>query len=91
MESGIIFNTDEWNAAMTAAVEGEDEATILKLNNMATDAEYYAQLSNMSVSEIENRKNILTEYNNKKFRETGSGMEGNYARNLEITKNIYQN
>ena len=86
MESGIIFNADEWNAAMAAAVEGEDETTILKLNNMATDAEYYAQLSNMSVSEIENRKNILTEYNNKKLRETGSGMEGNFARNLEITK-----
>jgi len=86
LESGIIFNKDEWNAAMTAAVEGEDEATILKLNNMAIDAEYYAQLSNMSVSEIENRKNILTEYNNKKLRETGSGMEGKYARNLEITK-----
>ncbi len=86
MESGIIFNADEWNAAMTTAIEGEDEATKIKLENMATDAEYYAQLSNMSVAEIENRKNILTEYNNKKLRETGSGMEGNYARNLEITK-----
>ena len=86
MESGIIFNEDEWNAAMTAAIEGEDEATQIKLTNMATDASYYSQLSNMSVSEIENRKNILTEYNNKKLRETGSGMEGNYARNLEITK-----
>ena len=86
MESGIIFNEDEWNAAMTAAIEGNDQATQIKLTNMATDASYYSQLSNMSVSEIENRKNILTEYNNKKLRETGSGMEGNYARNLEITK-----
>lgn len=86
MESGIIFNEDEWNAAMTAAIEGNDQATQIKLTNMATDASYYSQLSNMSVAEIENRKNILTEYNNKKLRETGSGMEGNYARNLEITK-----
>ncbi|BAQ86594.1 unnamed protein product [uncultured Mediterranean phage uvMED] len=86
MESGIIFNEGEWNAAMTAAIEGNDQATQIKLTNMATDASYYAQLSNMSVAEIENRKNILTEYNNKKIRETGSGMEGNYARNLEITK-----
>jgi len=86
MESGIIFNEDEWNAAMTAAIEGNDQATVIKLNNMATDASYYSELSNMSVAEIENRKNILTEYNNKKLRETGSGMEGNYARNLEITK-----
>ena len=86
MESGIIFNEGEWNAAMTAAIEGNDLATQIKLKNMATDASYYSQLSNMSVAEIENRKNILTEYNNKKLRETGSGMEGNYARNLEITK-----
>ena len=86
LESGIIFNSDEWEKAMATAIEGNDEVTALKLQNMAKDAEFYSILSSMSVAEIENRKNILTEYNNKKLRETGSGMEGNYARNLEITK-----
>jgi hypothetical protein len=40
----------------------------------------------MSVADIENRRNILTEYKNKKLREEGKGMELKYARNLEITK-----
>jgi hypothetical protein len=70
---------------MVTAIEGEDQKTILKLTTMSEDAETYSQLSTMSVADIENRKNILTEYKNKKLRE-GKGMELNYARNLEITK-----
>ena len=86
LESGkIIYDQDEFNAAMVTAIEGEDQKTILKLTTMSEDAETYSQLSTMSVADIENRKNILTEYKNKKLRE-GKGMELNYARNLEITK-----
>ena len=48
--------------------------TILKLNNMAEDAETYLQLSTMSISDIENRKNILQEFVNKKSRD-GKGTE----------------
>ena len=85
LESGIIFDQGEWNAAMAAAVAGGDEKTILKLNNMAEDAETYLQLSTMSISDIENRKNILQEFANKNLRE-GKGTELKYAKNLEITK-----
>ena len=85
LESGIIFDQGEWNAAMAAAIAGDDKATILKLNNMAEDAETYLQLSTMSVSDIENRKNILQEFANKNIRE-GKGTEIKYAKNLEITK-----
>ena len=59
--------------------------TILKLKNMAEDAETYLQLSTMSVSDIENRKNILQEFVNKNIRD-GKGTEVKYSKNLEITK-----
>ena len=54
---------------------------------MIEDAPIYAQLSTMSVADIENRVNILTEYKNKKR----EGMELNYARNLEISKKYLAN
>ena len=85
LESGIMYDQDEWNAAWQTATEGNDQKTLLKLKNMADDAAIYSQLSTMSVAEIENRRNILQEYVNKNLRE-GKGTELQYARNLEITK-----
>jgi len=85
LETGITYNQEEWNTAMATAVVGNDTATQIKLKNMAKDAETYTQLSTMSVSDIENRVNILNEYKNKQASE-GKGMELVYARNLETTK-----
>ena len=85
LESGIIFDSDEYNTAFAIATENEDTKTLLKLKTMQEDAVMYSELSTMSVADIENRRNILTEYKNKKLRE-GKGMELEYARNLEITK-----
>ena len=85
LESGIMYDQDEWNAAWQTATEGNDQKTLLKLKNMSEDAAIYSQLSTMSVADIENRRNILQEYVNKNLRE-GKGTELQYARNLEITK-----
>ena len=85
LESGIIFDSDEYNTALATATENEDVKTLLKLKTMSEDAAYYSQLSTMSVADIENRQNILVEYKNKKARD-GKGMEIEYSRNLEITK-----
>ncbi len=85
LESGIIFDSNEYNAAVKIATDNEDTKTLLKLKTMAEDAETYIQLSTMPVADIENRKNILTEYKNKRLRE-GKGVALKEARNLEITK-----
>ena len=85
LESGIIFDSDEYNTAFAIATENEDTKTLLKLKTMQEDAVMYSELSTMSVADIENRRNILTEYKNKNLRE-GKGMELEYARKLEITK-----
>jgi len=81
MKNGYTINVDEYNTAWEIATTNEDQATLIKLKNIQEDAPIYAQLSTMSVAEIENRKNILTEYKNK----NREGMELKYARNLEIT------
>jgi len=86
LESGIIFDSNEFNAAVKIATDNGDTKTLLKLETMAKEAEIYIQLSTMSVADIENRKNILTEYKNKRLREEGKGVEIEDARNLEITK-----
>jgi len=82
MESGLSINTDEFETAVAIALETGDEKTLLKLEKIRTDAPIYAQLSTMSVAEIENRVNILTEYKNT----NKDGMELNYANNLNISK-----
>ena len=69
LESGIMYDQDEWNAAWQTATEGNDQKTLLKLKTMAEDAAIYSQLSTMSVADIENRRNILQEYVNKNLRE----------------------
>ena len=87
LENGIWFNQEELNEAYEIAATNGDNATLIKIKNMIEDAPIYAQLSTMSVADIENRVNILTEYKNKKR----EGMELNYARNLEISKKYLAN
>ena len=85
LESGIIFDGNEYNTAVKIATDGNDQTTLLKLKTMAEDANTYVQLSTMSVSELENRENILVEYKNKQLRD-GEGVGLKEARNLEITR-----
>jgi len=82
MESGLSINTDEFETAVAIALETQDEKTLLKLEQIRIDAPIYAQLSTMSVADIENRVNILTEYKNTKR----DGMELKWANNLNISK-----
>lgn len=82
MENGISINTEEFSEAAQIALDNNDQATLLKLNQIKIDAPIYAQLSKMTVAEIENRVNILTEYSNTKK----DGMELEYANNLNISK-----
>ncbi len=85
LESGIVYDSNEFNTAYQIAFDNNDRASLLKLKNMAEDASTYVQLATMSVSEIENRQNILTEYKNKQLRD-GKGVELKYSKNLQITK-----
>ena len=85
MTNGITYNQEEYNLAMATAIENNDQATIIKLQDLQTEAGYYVQLSTMTTSEIENRVNILNEYKNKKVSE-GTGMENKYAINLATSK-----
>ena len=82
MESGIPINTDEFNTAVAIAQETGDEKTLLKLEQIRIDAPIYAQLSTMSVAEIEKRVNILTEFKNT----NPKGMPLKDANNLRISK-----
>lgn len=82
IENGININVDEFNTALSIATTNKDEATILKLMKIQEDAPIYAQLNTMSVSEIENRINILTNFNNTNKK----GMSLKDANNLEISK-----
>jgi len=82
IKSGLSINTDEFETAVAIALETQDEKTLLKLEQIRIDAPIYAQLSTMSVAEIRNRVNILTEYKNTKR----DGMELRYANNLNISK-----
>ena len=82
IKSGLSINTDEFETAVAIALETQDEKTLLKLEQIRIDAPIYAQLSTMSVADIENRVNILTEYKNTKR----DGMELKWANNLNISK-----
>jgi uncharacterized small protein (DUF1192 family) len=82
IENGININVDEFNTALALATANNDQATILKLMKIQEDAPIYAQLNTMSVSEIENRINILTNFNNTNKK----GMSLKDANNLEISK-----
>ena len=82
--NGYTINQDEFAEVIKIATATEDEKSLTKIQKIITDYPIYQQLSQMSKAEIENRKNILTEYMSKKARE-GKGMELEYANNLEIT------
>ena len=82
--NGYTINQDEFAEVIKIATATEDEKSLIKIQKIIRDYPIYQQLSQMSVADIENRKNILTEYMSKKARE-GKGMELEYANNLEIT------
>jgi len=85
MEMGFTINTEEFANMEQIANSIGDNKSLLKIEQIKKDYPIYQQLSQMSKSEIENRKNILVEYKNKQARK-GEGMELDIANNLEITK-----
>ena len=85
MKMGFTINTEEFANMEQIANDTGNEKSLLKIEQIKKDYPIYQQLSQMSKSEIENRKNILVEYKNKQAR-NGKGMELDTANNLEITK-----
>mgnify|MGYP006089978347 CR=1 FL=1 len=85
MKMGFTINTEEFANMEQIANDIGDNKSLLKIEQIKKDYPIYQQLSQMSKSEIENRKNILVEYKNKQARK-GEGMELDIANNLEITK-----
>ena len=81
IENGYTINVEEFATAIKIATDTEDEKSLIKLQKIQTDYPIYQQLTSMSVADIENRKNILTEYKNTKK----GGMDLVTANNLEIT------
>ena len=81
VEMGFTVNEEEFANMIKIAADTGDEKSLIKLEKIQRDYPIYQQLALMSVSEIENRKNILTEYKNTKE----GGMDLNTANNLEIT------
>ena len=81
VEMGFTVNEEEFANMIKIATDTGDEKSLIKLEKIQRDYPIYQQLALMSVSEIENRKNILTEYKNTKE----GGMDLNTANNLEIT------
>ena len=55
----------EMATAIAIATNNGDEKTLIKLNQIATDAPIIASLTNMSVAEIENKINIYEQFKTK--------------------------
>ena len=65
LDAGIIFSEDEFNAAIAIATQNKDEKTLIKLEQMATDAPIIADLNTKTVAEIEEKINFFTSFKNK--------------------------
>ena len=81
LDAGILFTEDEFNAAVTIATQNQDEKTLLKLKQMATDAPIIQDLNTKTVAEIEEKINFFTSYKNRK-----GGMTVDEANELRISQ-----
>jgi len=81
LDAGILFTEDEFNAAVEIATRNKDEKTLIKLEQMATDAPIIADLNTKTVAEIEEKINFFTSYKNRK-----GGMTIAEANELRISK-----
>lgn len=65
LDAGIIFSEDEFNAAITIATQNQDEKTLIKLKQMATDAPIIQDLNTKTVAQIEEKINFFTSFKNR--------------------------
>jgi len=80
VKKGFPLSQADYENAVNIAINTEDQITLNKLEQLAKDANIYAQLATMSVGEIENRKNILLE-----FQKTKGALSLDDTNNLRIT------
>ena len=80
VKKGFPLSQADYENAVNIAINTEDQITLNKLEQLAKDANIYAQLATMSVGEIENRKNILLE-----FQKTKGSLSLDDTNNLRIT------
>ena len=66
LDAGIIFSEDEFNAAIAIATQNQDEKTLIKLRQMATDAPIIQDLNTKTVAQIEEKINFFTSFKNRK-------------------------
>ena len=81
LDAGIIFSEDEFNSAIAIATQNQDEKTLIKLKQMATDAPIIQDLNTKTVAQIEEKKNIFTSFKNRE-----GGMTIAEANELRITE-----
>lgn len=81
LDAGILFTEDEFNSAIAIATQNQDEKTLLKLNQMATDAPIIQDLNTKTVAQIEEKINFFTTFKNKQ-----GGMTVNEANELRISQ-----
>ena len=65
LDAGIIFSEDELNAAIAIATQNQDEKTLIKLKQMATDAPIIQDLNTKTVAQIEEKINFFTSFKNR--------------------------
>ena len=81
LDAGIIFSEDEFNAAIAIATQNQDEKTLIKLKQMATDAPIIQDLNTKTVAQIEEKINFFTSFKNRE-----GGMTIAEANELRITE-----
>ena len=87
MKAGYVINEEEFAAAIKIAQDTEDEKGLLKLQQMQIDYPIYQQLNNLSVEQLRNRINILTNFQGK----DGKGKKLEDINNLRISKEYLDN
>ena len=65
LDAGILFTEDEFNAAIAIATQNQDEKTLIKLKQMATDAPIIQDLNTKTVAQIEEKINFFTSFKNR--------------------------
>ena len=81
LDDGILFTEDEFNAAVSIATTNDDQATLIKLKNMAFAAPIIQDLNNKTVAQIEEKINFFTTFKNKE-----GGMTNNEATELKLSQ-----
>jgi len=81
LDAGILFTENEFNAAIAIATQNQDEKTLLKLKQMATDAPIIQDLNTKTIAQIEEKINFFTSFKNKQ-----GGMTTEEANELRISQ-----